>query len=267
MSVGNERRRLAPILRPPATAEEEELFAALDLSRLPRHVAVIMDGNGRWAKQRGYAARIFGHRAGTDAVRAATRTAAELRLTALTLYAFSKENWSRPQSEVNALMDLLDEYLVKELPEMRENDIRLVASGDPGDLRDKTRRKLEETIAATAGHGGLVVNLAISYGARAEITHAARRAMEMARSGELAPEELTPEVFGQMLHHPELGDPDLLVRTSGELRVSNFLLWQIAYSEFVVMDVLWPDFRRADFYRALLEFQRRDRRFGGVGPA
>lgn len=225
-----------------------------------------MDGNGRWAKRRGYAARIFGHRAGTEAVRAATRTAAELRLSGLTLYAFSKENWSRPAREVNALMDLLDEYLVKEVPELMENDVRLVASGNLGDLREKTRRILDSTMEKTAGNGGLVLNLALSYGARAEIARAVRRAMEMARSGELSPEELTPEVFGQMLDHPELGDPDLLVRTSGEMRVSNFLLWQIAYSEFVVMDVLWPDFRRPDFFRALLDYQRRDRRFGGVGP-
>lgn len=266
MTVGNDKR-LEPVLREPATREEEELFAALDPARLPRHVAVIMDGNGRWAKSRGYAARIFGHRAGTESVRACTRTAAALRLTALTLYAFSKENWRRPRAEVAALMDLLDQYLVKEVPELMENNVRLVASGELEDLRPKTREKLRATMEKTAANTGLVLNLALSYGARSEITRAARRAMEMARAGELAPEDLTTDLFGQLLDHPELGDPDLLIRTSGELRVSNFLLWQIAYSEFVITDVLWPDFRRVDFLRALVDFQRRDRRFGGVRPA
>jgi undecaprenyl diphosphate synthase len=223
-----------------------------------------MDGNGRWAKSKGLAARIFGHRAGIDSVREATRTAAALRLHALTLYAFSKENWVRPEAEVSALMELLDQFLVQEIPELMENNVRLVASGDLDDLREGTRRKLDRTIAQTADNNGLTLNLALSYGSRAEIVRAARRAMEMARSGELSPEELTPEIFSQMLDHPDLGDPDLLIRTSGEMRLSNFLLWQIAYAEFVSVPKHWPDFRRPDFLAALIEFQRRDRRFGGV---
>lgn len=262
MAVSGKKK--APMLREPHSAEEQELFKALDLSRLPRHVAIIMDGNGRWAKSRGLAARIFGHRAGIDSVREATRTAAALRLSGLTLYAFSKENWSRPSTEVNALMDLLDEFLIDEIPELMENGVRLAASGELEDLRPKTRDILAETIAKTAANTGLTLNLALSYGARMEITRAVRRAMELGRSGELTPEEMTPEIFGQLLDHPELGDPDLLIRTSGEMRVSNFLLWQIAYTEFVVTETLWPDFRRPDFLRALIAYQKRDRRFGGV---
>jgi len=263
MSVSHQKN-LQPMLREPHTAAEEELFNQLDPARLPRHVAVIMDGNGRWAKTRGYTARIFGHRAGIDSVREATRTAAALRLHAMTLYAFSKENWVRPAAEVSALMDLLDRFLIDEVPELMENNVRLVASGELGDLRVKTRKTLDATIERTAGNTGLTLNLALSYGSRAEIARAVRRAMEMAQQGELSPEELTPEIFSRLLDHPELGDPDLLIRTSGEMRVSNFLLWQIAYAEFVILDTLWPDFRRPDFLRALIQYQARDRRFGGV---
>jgi undecaprenyl diphosphate synthase len=253
-----------PVLLEPVAPEEAALFAQLDLTRLPRHVAIIMDGNGRWAKQRGFMARIFGHRAGIESVREATRLAASLRLDALTLYAFSKENWVRPAEEVRALMELLERFLVDEIPELMDNNVRLVASGDLDDLPESTRRRLEATMAHTADNSGLRLNLALSYGARAEITRAVRRAMEMARAGTMAPEDMTPEAFSQLLDHPELGDPDLLIRTSGELRVSNFLLWQIAYSEFVSLPVLWPDFRRSHFLGALVEYQRRDRRFGGV---
>ncbi len=253
-----------PILREPYTPQERELFDALDLKRLPRHVAMIMDGNGRWAKRHGYKARIFGHRAGIDSVRTATQTAAALRLDALTLYAFSKENWSRPASEVNALMDLLERFLVEEVPELMENNVRLVASGDTEDLRKKTQQVLAETMKKTGGNTGLVLNLALSYGGRWEITQGVRRAMELARAGELSSEEMTPEMFSSLLYHPELGDPDLVIRTSGEVRVSNFLLWQIAYAEFVILEDFWPDFRRPHFLRALLSYQRRDRRFGGV---
>lgn len=253
-----------PELLEPASEEERQFFASLDPKRLPRHVAIIMDGNGRWAKSRGLAARIFGHRAGIDSVREATRAAAALKLHALTLYAFSKENWSRPGDEINALMDLLDRFLVEEIPELMDNNVRLVASGELDDLRPSTRRRLEETIATTSGNTGLYLNLALSYGARAEIIRGVQHAMRLAREGALAPEDLTPETFSTFLDHPELGDPDLLIRTSGEMRVSNFLLWQIAYAEFVMMDVFWPDFRRPHFLKAIREFQKRDRRFGKV---
>lgn len=263
MGVSKENK-LQPILREPFTAEEEQLFRALDPRTLPRHVAIIMDGNGRWAKSRGFAERIFGHRAGIDSVREVTRTAAALRLSALTLYAFSKENWVRPRAEVEALMALLDRFLVDEIPELMENNVKLVASGELDDLPESTRRRLADTAERTANNNGLVLNLALSYGARSEIVRAVRRAIEMAKAGEINGEELTPETFAQLLDHPELGDPDLLIRTSGEMRLSNFLLWQAAYTEFVIVQKLWPDFRRPDFFRALLEFQSRDRRFGGV---
>lgn len=262
MSVSHQS--LEPTILKPYKAEEYDLFEKLDPSRLPRHVAIIMDGNGRWAKKNGFRARIFGHRAGVDSVRMATCTCAALRLHALTLYSFSKENWSRPDSEVNALMDLLDRFLVEEIPELMENNVRLVASGELDDIRASTRKTLESTMETTAGNTGLTLNLALSYGSRTEIIRAARTAMEQAIAGELSPEDLTPERFSQLLDHPELGDPDLLIRTSGEMRVSNFLLWQIAYAEFVVTPVLWPDFKREDLFRAILEFQGRDRRFGGV---
>lgn len=257
---------LKPRLLEPSNAEVQALFRQLDPERLPRHVAVIMDGNGRWARQKGMAARIFGHRAGIDSVREITRTAAALRLHALTLYAFSKENWARPAAEVAALMELLDRFLVDEIPELMENNVRLEASGELDDLRASTRAKLDATIAHTAGNTGMTLNLALSYGSRAEIVRAVRRAMEQAVAGELQPADMNPAAFSALLDHPQLGDPDLLIRTSGEMRVSNFLLWQIAYAEFVITPVLWPDFRRAHFLQALVEFQGRDRRFGGVRP-
>jgi undecaprenyl diphosphate synthase len=255
---------LKPILREPFSAEELEAFKQLRLEHLPRHVAVIMDGNGRWAKNKGFAARIFGHRAGIDSVRNITRTAAALRLHGLTLYAFSKENWSRPKKEINGLMELLDQFLKEEVPELMENNVRLVASGDLDDLREKTRKRLDQTIEATAGNTGLTLNLALSYSGRAEVIRAVQNAMTLSAEGKMSPEELNAESFSQLLDHPELGDPELLIRTSGEMRVSNFLLWQIAYTEFVITETLWPDFRRIHFLKALAEYQQRDRRFGGV---
>ncbi len=258
------RSAAAPCLLEPTTPEERALFERLPLDRLPRHVAIIMDGNGRWASQRSLPARIDGHRAGIDSVRASTRTAAQLRLKALTLYAFSTENWSRPKREISALMSLLETFLIKEIPELNDNNVRLVASGQVEKLPASAQNKLAHTMEATASNTGLVLNLALSYGGRQEIVDACRRAMQAAREGKLAPEELTPESFAQFLYQPDLGDPELLVRTSGEQRVSNFLLWQIAYTEFVYLDVLWPDFRRINFLQAIEQYCNRDRRFGGV---
>ncbi|MDX2175055.1 MAG: isoprenyl transferase [Candidatus Sumerlaeia bacterium] len=254
----------APTLAEPASAEERGLFAALDPTRLPRHVAVIMDGNGRWAKRRSLASRINGHEAGVDAVRAATRTATALRLHALTLYAFSSENWSRPRHEIEALMALLDRFLVEELAELMENNIRLQAMGRLSELRASTRRKLDDAIARTSGNDGLRLTLALSYGGRQELADAARRLAEDVAAGRLAPAEVDEAALASRLYLPDLPDPDLLVRTSGELRISNFLLWQLAYTELVILDVLWPDFRRVHFLGALVEYQKRDRRFGGV---
>lgn len=253
-----------PTLRPPVTEGEAAIYARLDLARLPAHVAIIMDGNGRWAKERSLGERIEGHRAGSESVRAATRTAAELGIKALTLYAFSTENWRRPRHEVEALMALLERYLIQEIPELQENNIRLVASGRLGDLPPSARSKLDHTVSQTAGNTGLVLNLALSYGGRQEIVDAARGIAEQAAAGELDPQGIDDATFARHLYRPELGDPELLIRTSGEMRVSNFLLWQIAYTEFVYLPVYWPDFRRVHFLQALEEYTRRNRRFGGV---
>jgi undecaprenyl diphosphate synthase len=247
--------------------EDDGLLAQIDRTRLPAHVAVIMDGNGRWAKGRGFRDRIRGHERGIDAVRETVTACAELHLTALTLYSFSKENWSRPKREVQALMSLLEKFLIDERPTLMKNRVRLVASGDLDDLPVRPRATLDETIALTAGNDGMVLNLALSYGGRQEITAAARQLAEKAKAGEIQPDAIDENLFAQHLHHPELPHPDLMIRTSGEMRISNFLLWQLAYAELVVTPVLWPDFRRDDLHRALVEYQKRERRFGGVGSA
>jgi len=204
---------------------------------------------------------------GVQAVRAATRTASELRLEALTLYAFSEENWSRSKSEIALLMGLLRRFLREEIPEMMQNNIRLVSSGRIHRLPEDCRRQLEETERLTQGNTGLVLNLALSYGGRSEIVDAARRICEEAVAGRLAPEELTEERFSAYLYRPELPPPDLIIRTSGEYRISNFLLWEGAYAELYFTKVLWPDFNRRVFLEALLDYQGRERRFGGVERA
>jgi undecaprenyl diphosphate synthase len=244
----------------------EGLLAQIDRDRLPSHVAVITDGNGRWAKRQGFRDRIRGHENAIDAVRDTVTACAELGLTALTLYSFSKENWRRPRAEIQALMRLLARFLVDERPTMMDNGVRLVASGEIEDLPPKVRATLDETMALTSGHAGLVLNLALSYGGQQEIVRAAQRLAERTSAGEIKPAEIDESLFAQCLYHPELPFPDLMIRTSGEMRISNFLLWQLAYAELVVMDVLWPDFRREHLCRALIEYQGRDRRFGGVDP-
>jgi undecaprenyl diphosphate synthase len=254
----------APILLEPATDSERQLFSQLAPERLPRHVAIIMDGNGRWAKQKSLMERVEGHKAGIGSVRESVRTAAQLRLKALTLYAFSSENWSRPAHEVTALMSMLESFLIKEIPELMDNNIRLVASGDLTRLPRSVQNKLSHTMEKTAGNTGTVLNLALSYGGRQELVDACRALATKVANGELNPEQITEEALAQHLYQPELGDPELLIRTSGEQRVSNFLLWQIAYTEFVYLPVLWPDFRRQHFLEALVFYQQRDRRFGKV---
>lgn len=244
--------------------QERELLGQLRPERLPAHVAIIMDGNGRWARQRGLLDRIRGHEAGIDSVREATRTAAQLHLKVLTLYAFSKENWRRPSREVNALMGLLTRFLVNERDELMENNIRLQTIGIPEDLPETARKALAETRRLTAANTGLVLNLALSYGGRDEIVRAARQAAELARQGKLDPNQIDEAFFCNLLDTAGLPEPDLLVRTSGEMRVSNFLLWQIAYAEIFVTPVLWPDFRRGQLLEALIDYQRRERRYGMV---
>ena len=235
---------------------------ALDPNRLPVHVAIIMDGNGRWAKKRSMP-RVAGHRAGVEPVRSAVETCARLGVQALTLYAFSVENWKRPRAEVETLWRLLRFYLKHELTELNRNNVRFQAIGRIDELPGIIQRDLQETTAATASNTGLRLNLAINYSGRSEIVDAVRVLVEKARRGEAV--EVTEESIGANLYMSNLPDPDLLIRTSGEMRVSNFLLWQIAYAELYVTDTLWPDFNRTELLRAILEFQRRERRFGGLG--
>jgi len=242
-------------------SEEDRLLQQLDLARLPRHVAVIMDGNGRWARKRRLP-RIAGHRAGIASVRELVETCARLEVPVLTVYAFSKENWKRPKSEVDFLMDLLRDYMRKELDELCANNIRVQVVGRLHELPDVVQEVLRKAVAATAGNTGLIFNIALSYGGRAEIVDACR---ELIRSG-TRPEDLDEDTFARHLYTGGQPDPDLVIRTGGEMRVSNFLLWQIAYAELVMTDALWPDFRKRDLFLALQEFQRRERRFGGLSP-
>ncbi len=234
------------------------------LPSLPRHVAIIMDGNGRWANLRGLP-RVEGHRMGVRAVRAVVECARELQIPCLTLYAFSLENWGRPEPEVRALMALLQEFLVSELPLLLRHRIRLRVIGDPSSLPFAVRQVLERTVSATAGNTGMTLTLGLSYAGRNEIVRAARRLAAEAAQGKIAPEEITEEIFSSRLDTSGVPDPDLVIRTSGELRISNFLLWQSAYAEFAFTDVLWPDFGKPEFLRALDEYSRRHRRFGLTG--
>jgi len=249
----------------PKTPEEEALLARIRAEAVPRHIAIIMDGNGRWARQHGFAERIKGHEAAVEAVRASVRSSGELGVQVLTLYAFSVENWQRPRHEVAALMRLLQRFLIGEIPEMMENDVRLIVSGQIERLPGYVLKALDENMRTTGGNKGLIVNLAVSYGGRNEIVDAARRFAAAVQEGRARIDDLTPETFPQYLYHPELPDPELLIRTSGELRYSNFLLWEIAYTELVVTPVLWPDFRRVHLMEAIVEYQARERRFGGLG--
>jgi undecaprenyl diphosphate synthase len=230
---------------------------------LPRHIAVIMDGNGRWAERQGKP-RIAGHQAGMKAVREVIETTADLGIPYLTLYAFSQENWKRPRHEIEALMGLLQHYIRTERKDLIEKGIRVRAIGDIERLAHGSREELDELITDTAANERLTVTLALSYGGRSEIVAAVRRIASQVRAGELDPEAIDEEVFADRLYTADLPDPDLLIRTSGELRISNFLLWQIAYTELYVTDVLWPDFDRDAFLDAVAAYQGRERRFGRV---
>jgi len=230
---------------------------------IPRHLAIIMDGNGRWARQRDLP-RVDGHRAGAESVEDCLRACGEIGVEYLTMYAFSSENWKRPESEVDALMGLLAEFLEEKTPMLMENDIRLRVIGQLQRLPEENRRGLEASMEKTSGNRGLTLVVALSYGSREEIVAACRRLMERAKTGELDPANVDVETFAAHLDTAGIPDPDLLLRTSGEMRVSNFLLWQISYAEFYVTEVLWPDFRREHLLEAVAEFQRRERRFGGI---
>ena len=230
---------------------------------LPRHVAVIMDGNGRWAKARGLP-RIEGHRQGAESARTIIRTAGELGVKYLTLYAFSAENWNRPKDEVDALMKYLIHYLKSETSELNKNNVRLEVIGQVYRLPENVQEHLKKSITALSKNNGLTLVMALSYGSRIEIVDAVRRIGEEVKRGQLEPADITEDVISQHLWTRNIPDPDLLIRTSGEMRVSNFLLWQISYAELVVTPTLWPDFRKPQFYAALEEYTRRHRRFGGV---
>jgi undecaprenyl diphosphate synthase len=246
--------------------DERALADAIDFDRLPRHVAVIMDGNGRWAKSR-FLPRLEGHRAGVESVRSTVETAARLGLEALTVYAFSTENWKRPTDEVSGLMGLLKLYIRRELRTLQENNIRFGVVGGldglPKDVQDELRRGISETAHLT----GLKFSLALNYSGRAELADVVRRIAEEAKAGRLDPSKIDEAEIEKHLFTAHLPEPDLLIRTSGELRVSNFLLWQIAYAEIWVTDVLWPDFRRRHLLQAIADFQKRERRYGGITAA
>lgn len=252
-------------LNPNATPEQaaEAVLAAVPRDQMPRHVAVIMDGNGRWARQRGLR-RVEGHRAGIQAVRATVETAARLRLQALTLYAFSTENWKRPRWEVQTLMGLLKEYLTKELDLLTDNNIRFRAIGRISEMETEIQKGLQRAEEATAGNDGMVFQIALNYSGRAELVDTFRWAVAQALEGRLEVDEVDEGWVSAHLTTAGVADPDLLIRTSGEQRISNFLLWQIAYSELFITPVLWPDFGAAHFASAVAEFVQRERRYGGV---
>ena len=230
---------------------------------LPRHVAVIMDGNGRWAKSRGLP-RIEGHRQGAESARAIIRTAGEVGIKYLTLYAFSAENWNRPKDEVDALMKYLIHYLQSETPELNKSNVRLEVIGQIWRLPENVQEHLKKSIATLSKNNGLTLIMALSYGSRIEIVDAVRQIAEKVKAGILEPGDITEKVVSDHLWTRNVPDPDLLIRTSGEMRVSNFLLWQISYAELVITPTLWPDFRKPQFFAALEEYARRNRRFGGI---
>jgi len=238
----------------PDTAEAK-LLTSIDVERMPQHVAVIMDGNGRWAKKQGKP-RIFGHRAGAASVRSIIDTCARLEIKAVTLYAFSTENWKRPRTEITGLMQMLKRYIRSDLKEVHANNIRFQAIGNIAGLAEDVQKEIASAMKMTARNTGMVMSVALNYGGRAEITQAAKKA---AASG-----EITEESIEQNLYTHGLPEVDLLIRTSGEFRISNFLLWQLAYSEIYVTPVLFPDFRRPEMFESIIDYQKRDRRFGGV---
>jgi len=245
----------------PRGSPDESLAREINFDRLPSHIAIIMDGNGRWAAQR-HLPRVEGHRAGIESVRDVVETSARLGIKALTLYAFSVENWKRPATEVSALMTLLKRYLRLELDTINGNNIRFKVIGRTDELSQDVLQELNAGQEATARNTGLLFNIALNYGGRAEIVDAARRAIEAG----VRPSDLDEQKFSDFLYTAGQPDPDLLIRTSGEMRVSNFLLWQIAYAEIWVTDTLWPDFRRRHLLEAVLAYQKRDRRYGGLKP-
>ncbi len=245
------------------SSTSSSIHTDIDPAKLPSHVAIIMDGNGRWAKKR-LLNRIKGHEKGAETVRKIVRTSREIGISILTLYAFSTENWQRPKTEIAALMTLLKKFLESEQQEMMDNDIRLNAIGQIERLPENVRKVLQKTRTITRDNKGMILNLALSYGGRAEIVNMVQEISRNTLEGRIDPDAITSEVISGHLYTKGMRDPDLLIRTSGEMRISNFLLWQIAYSEIYVTDTLWPDFGKDEFIHILKDFQRRERRFGKV---
>jgi undecaprenyl diphosphate synthase len=248
--------------------KEAEIYAQLDPERLPQHIAIIMDGNGRWARKR-HLPRVAGHRAGVTSVRSTVETASSIGIRALTLYAFSEENWKkRPKTEVDFLMGLLCRYLKAEVPSLNKNNVRLEYIGRLQELPDTVQQKMEWARAATSGNTGTVMTLALNYSARAEIVDAVRSIIDAAaRNGGLQHLQIDEDAVSRNLYTKHLPDPDLVIRTSGEMRLSNFLLWQLAYAEIHIIPTLWPEFRGAHLLEAIAEYQKRDRRYGGLSDA
>lgn len=236
----------------------------IDITCLPRHVAIIMDGNGRWAKSR-KKPRLYGHKVGADSVRDIVETCREIGIRYLTLYAFSSENWQRPAQEVTGLMSILKRYLEAELPRMQKNDIRLMSIGNRQRLPESVREVLVNAIEVTAGNSQLTLNLALSYGGRDELVRAVKKIVQSCRDGHLDVEAISEETISEHLDTAAMPDPDLLIRTGGEARLSNFLLWQLSYAEIYFTEIMWPDFRREIFLQALQNYQARERRFGRTG--
>lgn len=236
----------------------------VDLTRLPRHVAIIMDGNGRWAQQR-KKPRLFGHKAGADSVSDIVEACIEIGVEYLTLYAFSSENWNRPESEVSGLMSILKRYLESELSRMQKNGIRLMSLGDHSRLPESVRKALTRTAEATSGNTKLTLNLALSYGSRNEIVRAVQKIATLCQNGDFEPAKITDQTIADNLDTQGIPDPDLMIRTGGEGRLSNFLLWQLSYAEIIFTETMWPDFRKDAFLQALIEYQSRERRFGRTG--
>ncbi len=237
------------------------LKTKIDINRLPQHIAIIMDGNGRWATQQGKS-KIFGHQEGVVSVRKCTEAATEIGIKYLTLYTFSTENWNRPKEEVDALMELLVDSIVKETPTLQKNNVRLMAIGNLDRLPEKAKEKLLACMEETKNNDRLSLVLALSYSAKWEIVNATKQIAQKVKEGELNEDEITEDVFANHLTTKGIPEPDLMIRTSGEIRVSNFLLWQLAYSEFYFTNIHWPDFREEELYKAILEYQKRERRFG-----
>lgn len=267
MGVGPLIKNIVNLMRRSPVKEEceneESLIASLDLSRLPRHVAIIMDGNGRWARRRGMP-RALGHRAGVESLRDVVRVSAEIGLQVLTVYAFSTENWKRPREEIDVLMNLLVEYLHKEIDELLRNNVRINAIGKIGELPAHAREAITVAQKKTENCTGLNFNIALNYGGRTELVDAVREISAKVAGKEISPDDIDQDVISSHLYTAGQPDPDLLIRPSGDYRVSNFLLWQLAYTEFWLTDIMWPDFRRIHLVRALVDFQRRHRRFGGL---